>query len=139
MARREIPPDINCRGRKAARQRCGYYLSPQHLVMARLEIEHIIPLAKGGTDNEENLWLACPICNGHKSDKTEATDPETGARVARSLQAQLVQRRSFGAWEGWARPSWRISSRKSYAIVSPTDRSFWSCKGSAIMQCPRSG
>jgi hypothetical protein len=46
--------------------------------MARLEIEHIIPLAKGGTDDETNLWLACPICNGHKSDKTEAADPETG-------------------------------------------------------------
>ena len=36
--------------------------------MAHLEIEHIIPLAKGGTDDESNLWLACPICNGHKSE-----------------------------------------------------------------------
>ncbi len=25
--------------------------------MARLEIEHIIPLAQGGTDEESNLWL----------------------------------------------------------------------------------
>ena len=50
--------------------------------MARLEIEHVIPLAKGGTDEETNLWLACPICNGHKSDKTEARDPETGAMVS---------------------------------------------------------
>jgi len=45
--------------------------------MARLEIEHIIPLARGGNDSESNLWLACPICNGHKSDKIEAIDPET--------------------------------------------------------------
>ena len=67
--------------REAAGQRCGYCLSPQHLVMARLEVEHIIPLARGGTDHEINLWLACPICNGHKSDKTEALDPETGATV----------------------------------------------------------
>jgi len=36
-------------------------------VIARLEIEHIIPLAMGGTDEESNLWLACPICNAHKS------------------------------------------------------------------------
>jgi hypothetical protein len=49
--------------------------------MARLEIEHIIPLAKGGSNDEENLWLACPICNGHKSDKTNAVDPQTGDRV----------------------------------------------------------
>ena len=46
--------------------------------MARLEIEHIIPLAKGGTDDEMNLWLACPICNSHKSDKIAAIDPESG-------------------------------------------------------------
>jgi hypothetical protein len=49
--------------------------------MARLEIEHIIPLAKGGSNDETNLWLACPLCNGHKSDKTHAVDPETGATV----------------------------------------------------------
>jgi hypothetical protein len=28
--------------REAAKNRCGYCLSPQQLVMARLEIEHII-------------------------------------------------------------------------------------------------
>jgi 5-methylcytosine-specific restriction endonuclease McrA len=49
--------------------------------MARLETEHIIPVAKGGSDDEENLWLACPICNGHKSNKTDAIDPETGNRI----------------------------------------------------------
>jgi hypothetical protein len=49
--------------------------------MARLVIEHTIPLAKGGSDDEANLRLACPICNGHKSDKTEAPDPESGLTV----------------------------------------------------------
>jgi len=81
MARRAIPADVDRRVREAARNRCGFCLSPQHLVMARLEIEHVIPLAKGGSDEESNLWLACPICNGHKSDKIEATDPITGQMV----------------------------------------------------------
>ena len=49
--------------------------------MARLEVEHIIPLAKGGTDDEPNLWLASPICNGHKSDKAQAVDAVTGVIV----------------------------------------------------------
>lgn len=49
--------------------------------MARLELEHIIPLAKGGTNDEANLWLACPLCNGHKSDKVETLDPETNTIV----------------------------------------------------------
>ncbi len=78
---RYIPVEVERRVRIAARNRCGYCLSPQHLIMARLEIEHIVPLAKSGTDNESNLWLACPICNRHKSDKITAVDPETGDKV----------------------------------------------------------
>ena len=81
MARRSIPAEIDRRVRAAAHNRCGYCLSPQHLVMARLEIEHTIPLGKGGTDDEQNLWLACPICNGHKGEKIEGVDPETGLVV----------------------------------------------------------
>jgi hypothetical protein len=78
MARFYIPVEIERRVRKDAQNRCGYCLSPQRLVMARLEIEHIIPIAKGGSNDESNLWLACPICNRYKSDKTTGTDAETG-------------------------------------------------------------
>jgi len=81
MPRIHIPVDTERRVRAAARNRCGYCLSPQHLVMARLEIEHIMPLAKGGGNDESNLWLACPICNGYKSDKTTGVDPESGEAV----------------------------------------------------------
>jgi len=49
--------------------------------MARLEIEHLMPRAKGGSDLEFNLWLSCPICNRFKSDLISAVDPETGAVV----------------------------------------------------------
>ncbi|WP_260441293.1 HNH endonuclease [Microcystis sp. M31BS1] len=35
-----------------------------------LEIEHIIPKAKGGSDDEYNLWLACRLCNGYKGRQT---------------------------------------------------------------------
>ncbi|MEL6249787.1 MAG: HNH endonuclease [Cyanobacteria bacterium J06648_16] len=45
--------------------------------MARLEIEHILPISRGGGSDLGNLWLACPICNRYKSNKTEATEPET--------------------------------------------------------------
>ncbi len=81
MARIYIPVEIERRVRHAARNRCGYCLSPQHLVMARLEIEHIIPISKGGSNDESNLWLACPLCNRYKSDKTTAVDPESGETV----------------------------------------------------------
>jgi hypothetical protein len=49
--------------------------------MARLEVEHIVPRAQGGGDDESNLWLARPICNRHKSDKITGVDPESGATV----------------------------------------------------------
>jgi HNH endonuclease len=78
MARSYIPIEVDRRVRDAAKNRCGYCLSPQHLVMARLEIEHFIPLSRGGSNEEANLWLSCPICNGHKSDKVSGVDPETG-------------------------------------------------------------
>lgn len=80
--RRPIPAEVDRRVREAARDRCGYCLSPQSLVMARLEIDHLTPVANGGSDDVENLWLACPICNRHKSDKTTATDPDTGEVVS---------------------------------------------------------
>jgi hypothetical protein len=76
MARAYIPLEVDRRVRAAARNRCGYCLSPQHLVMARLEIEHIIPIARGGSNDEANLWLSCPICNRYKSDKTTGFDVE---------------------------------------------------------------
>jgi hypothetical protein len=49
--------------------------------MARLEIEHIIPISRQGSSAESNLWLACPLCNRYKGDRTEAIDPESGETV----------------------------------------------------------
>ena len=82
MGRSYISVKLDRRVREAAQNRCGYCLSPQHLVMARLEIEHMIPLSKNGSNDESNLWLACPICNGHKSDKIAAIDPKTQKSVS---------------------------------------------------------
>lgn len=46
-----------------------------------LHIEYIIPLAAGGTNDEENLWLACALCNGYKEIQREHLDPENRATV----------------------------------------------------------
>lgn len=81
MSRSYIPEDVRERVRRQAGDRCGYCLSRQEYVWGKLEIEHIIPLASEGTDDEENLWLACRLCNLQKSDQTEAQDPLTGQRV----------------------------------------------------------
>lgn len=41
------------------------YIGPNHL----LEIDHIIPVSKGGRTAEENLQTLCWKCNRAKSDK----------------------------------------------------------------------
>src|ERR671933_1816830 len=46
-----------------------------------MHIEHLIPLAAGGISGEENLWVACPLCNGAKGTRTHYPDPETGEEV----------------------------------------------------------
>jgi hypothetical protein len=50
-------------------------------VLGWLELEHIIPQAASGSDDEDNLWLACRMCNNYKSAQTEGLDPQTGQRV----------------------------------------------------------
>ncbi len=64
-----------------ARFRCGYCQSSQHIIGPLLEIEHIIPEAHGGSAEELNLWIACPRCNKHKSDRMEGIDPLDGSIV----------------------------------------------------------
>jgi hypothetical protein len=81
MPREHISADLERRIREAARHRCGYCLSPQRLVMARLELEHLIPISKGGTNEESNLWLSCPLCNRYKADRLVARDPQSGEEV----------------------------------------------------------
>lgn len=33
-----------------------------------LEVDHKVPVARGGTNNPSNLWTLCDICNSGKSD-----------------------------------------------------------------------
>jgi len=77
-----IPEETRKRVRAQAGNRCGYCRSPQHLVLGWLEIEHIICKAAGGTDDENNLWLACRLCNNYKGTQIDGLDPETGQRIA---------------------------------------------------------
>jgi hypothetical protein len=80
MTSSKISQNIRDKVKVSAKNRCGYCLAPQRLIMARLEVEHIQPSAKGGKDEEDNLWLACPFCNSHKADKVDGLDSLTKKR-----------------------------------------------------------
>jgi len=73
-----IPVELQRQVRADAGRRCGYCLSPEVLLGAVLEFEHLTPLATGGETTRENLWLACRRCNQFKADRTAGSDPETG-------------------------------------------------------------
>lgn len=77
----EISNENRRKIREAAGNLCGYCLSHQRYTMSKLEIEHLVPKSKGGTDAEENLWLSCGLCNRHKGVQTEALDAETQTLV----------------------------------------------------------
>lgn len=75
-----LSDELRARVRASAGNRCGYCRSPQHLVLGPLEIEHLTPTARGGSDDETNLWLACRMCNNFKIVQTHALDPVSGRR-----------------------------------------------------------
>ena len=78
MSRTFVADGLRRRVAEAARFRCGYCLTSQRIIGPLLELDPIVPEARGGTSEEENLFLACPRCNGHKGDRVEAIDPDTG-------------------------------------------------------------
>ncbi|MBI4491614.1 MAG: HNH endonuclease [Chloroflexi bacterium] len=65
-----------------AEHTCEYCLAPEELSGKEFEVEHIIPRADGGSDDLDNLALACRRCNGAKLQARVGTDPDTGEEVS---------------------------------------------------------
>ena len=53
----------------------------------RLILDHLTPRARGGADDEANLWPCCQPCNGFKQARTQARDPLGGEIVPLSIRA----------------------------------------------------
>lgn len=72
-----LSDSVRQRVRRRAGNRCEYCLCHQHYVLGRLQIDHVIPVVRGGSNSEDNLCLACELCNQYKWTKTAGQDPET--------------------------------------------------------------
>jgi 5-methylcytosine-specific restriction endonuclease McrA len=81
MARKRVAKLLRQTIAAQASYRCGYCLTPQSVTAMPMHVEHIISVAAGGTTAEDNLWLACPLCNGYKGARTQAIDPLSGETV----------------------------------------------------------
>jgi 5-methylcytosine-specific restriction endonuclease McrA len=93
----QISEEVRVRVRNLANNQCGYCRSLQKYVLGILEIDHIIPKAKGGTDDEENLWLACRLCNSYKGTQSHGLDQITDRKVKLFNPRQQKWSRHF-AW-----------------------------------------
>jgi hypothetical protein len=71
-----------------AKYRCEYRLAPEALFNSLFEVEHIVPLARGGVDDEWNLALACGACNRSKYVATSAVDP-IGQQIVRLFNPRI--------------------------------------------------
>jgi len=60
---------------------CEYCRVHQALQGARFHLEHAIPPSRGGGTDLQNLAWACPGCNLRKSDRVDASDPDSGITV----------------------------------------------------------
>jgi hypothetical protein len=64
-----------------------------------LHVEHIIPKVHGGSDDLENLALACIDCNLHKGTNLAGLDPET-QQVTRLFHPRQQQWNEHFEWQG---------------------------------------
>jgi len=67
--------------RRRAANRCEYCLLRQEHSDLTHHIEHIVAKQHGGSDDVDNLALACHRCNLHKGPNLTGVDPVSGALV----------------------------------------------------------
>ncbi len=60
-----------------AGHRCEYCRAPEAVFNFPFEVEHIIPVSRGGADAEVNWALACRSCNLRKAAHVNGIDPES--------------------------------------------------------------
>jgi 5-methylcytosine-specific restriction endonuclease McrA len=72
-----IPRKLRSRLAAQADQRCGYCQTQEVISGVPLTVEHIIPVALGGSNKEDNLWLSCRLYNEAKGILMEVEDSET--------------------------------------------------------------
>ncbi|MBW4694143.1 MAG: HNH endonuclease [Lyngbya sp. HA4199-MV5] len=67
--------------RERANYVCEYCHSPKRLSANRFTVDHLIPKSLGGSDDFDNLALACRRCNERRYNFVAGVDPETQAIV----------------------------------------------------------
>ncbi len=72
---------LRIRLEERADERREYCQAPQSACGYHFHLEHIVPIASGGSDAEANRALACASCNLAKSDRVSGREPLTREEV----------------------------------------------------------
>lgn len=67
--------------RERANLRCEYCHADERWQFIRFTLDHVLPQSIGGSDDPDNLALACRNCNERRGNRTEGRDLETGEVV----------------------------------------------------------
>ena len=95
-----IAPRIRAEVRERAHNACEYcHLHQDDSPLAVLHIEHIIPRIHGGTDDLDNLALACIDCNLHKGTNLTGIDPHSN-EVTELFHPRLQDWEEHFEWQG---------------------------------------
>jgi hypothetical protein len=68
--------------RERAHHRCEYCHADERWQFVRFTIDHVLPQSAGGSDDVDNLALACRNCNERRGNRTVGRDPETNVVVS---------------------------------------------------------
>lgn len=63
---------------RRASRKCEYCLAPEYMSSVRFVVEHVLAKVAGGTDDPENVALACYGCNSFKGETAAGRDPISG-------------------------------------------------------------
>ena len=69
--------------RERAQRRCEYCHADERWQFVRFTTDHVQPQSMGGSDDADNLALACRNCNERRGNRLDGRDPETGEVVPR--------------------------------------------------------
>lgn len=78
---RKFSENVKERVRRRANFLCKYCHTDERWQLVQFTIDYIKPISAGGSDEFENLALACFHCNRRKSDKQVVFDSQTDSEI----------------------------------------------------------
>ena len=81
MSRSYISVELRKQVSERAQDYCEYCLIPEIAVLFAHQVDHIIAEKHGGLTEEDNLALACAICNKYKGSDIASVDTEVNEVV----------------------------------------------------------